>query len=59
MTFLRRAWPKIPTFDQTHVDQIHTLDEAEILVFWLGGRWDGVKMTGFNADPRANPFSRG
>jgi prepilin-type N-terminal cleavage/methylation domain-containing protein len=58
MTFLRRAWPKY-NFTNADVTKIQTLDEAEILVFWLGGRFDGVKMTGFNADPRANPYSVG
>ena len=61
-TFLHRAFPRYTppqaTFDQT-VAQIKTLDEAESLVFWLGGRWDGTHMTGFSADPTADPFAMG
>ena len=37
-------------FDKT-VGLIKSLDEAESLVFWLGGIWDGAHMTGFSADP--------
>jgi prepilin-type N-terminal cleavage/methylation domain-containing protein len=57
-TFLRRAWPRY-AWTQSDINQIKSLDHAEILVFWLGGRWDGAKMTGFNAELRANPFSAG
>jgi general secretion pathway protein G len=57
-TALRRAFPRY-VWTHNDITQLQTLDEAEILVLWLGGRWDGVKMVGFNADPRANPFSVG
>ncbi len=65
LTFLKRAWPRYAWDINVHVPQIKALDEAEILVFWLGGRWDSAqqKLTGFNADPRpippASPFSMG
>lgn len=36
-------------------NRLNRLDEAEQLVFFLGGYWDGNKMRGFNAHPRT-PF---
>jgi len=56
--FLRRAWPRYQ-FSAAEVARFRALDEAEVLVLWLGGVWDGARMTGFNADPRANPFAPG
>src|SRR5438046_580324 len=56
-TFLRRALPRYNP--QAGIDvtiaQLKLLDEAESLVFWLGGRWDGAHMTGFPADPNPKP----
>jgi general secretion pathway protein G len=61
-TWVRGAWPRISATDVDNVAlQIQALDEAEVLVLWLGGRWDSgqLRLTGFNKDPRANPFSLG
>jgi prepilin-type N-terminal cleavage/methylation domain-containing protein len=54
-TFLRKMFPRYnPT--QQDINIIRSLSEAEALVFWLGGFYNGNKMVGFSADPR-NPFA--
>ena len=57
LTFLRRAWPRAQ-FDQNDVAVIKTMDEAEALVFWLGGIYDrdASKLAGFSTDPK-NPLA--
>ena len=54
--FIRRAFPEITDGNlNVGLNIVNGLDEAEALVFWLGGFWDGNTMVGFSADPR-EPF---
>jgi general secretion pathway protein G len=56
-TYVRRAWPRMtdPMAVASAAAFIRRLTEAEALTFWIGGMSDGVRMVGFNSDPR-NPF---
>lgn len=63
-TYMRKAFPRVGASDITQMarlvgnfDSTETLDEAECLVLWLGGLFDGTRMTGFTAQPTANPFT--
>ena len=55
LTALRRAWPRM-TWTPQDLAIVKSMDQAEIIVFWLGGIYDGVRMTGFSLDPR-NPLA--
>jgi general secretion pathway protein G len=55
--YLRRAFRRMhPVQLSAAATLVRQMSEAELLVFWLGGRWDNSTMVGLALNPQ-NPFS--